>query len=145
MGAFFKDVEEYHEAEAATASGMWGGLLLAGWSILCIFKLFTGENGRVFQLLEPFTQFMFIATSVGGLAIALLAAWRFRMHQGLITGSIALIVFLAGLAWHHMNGAWFGLIWYALFLGIALSLINGLRGAVALRNMTPENVSEAFE
>lgn len=146
MGAFLKDVDDFHEAEVATRSGLYGALLLAAFSGFNTYRLFTGENALVLPLLPPFYQFMFYGTTIGTLGIALLAAWHFRLNRGLLTGAISLAVFIVGLVWQHMNGSWYGLIWYALFFGITLSLINGLRGAWAIRTMhSPEGVVETFE
>ena len=147
MSIWFKDVEDYSAAEAAVRGGMWGALGHAGWVLLNVVVTFASANGRLlFEFLTPFGQFIVIAIILVQLGVALFTAWRFKIGKGAIAGWVNALVLVAIVGLELASGAFHGIIWYVVLLGILLALINGARGAMALRSMhNPEEVVEAFE
>ena len=146
MGIWLKDTDDYYDAERATRSGMWGALLFAAWIVFSLVMLLNYAGGLAFQILTRTEQMIELGSMGAELAIALAAAWRFRQGKGLIIGSVTLLVFVIEVVLKLVSGLFLGLLWYALYFGILLSLINGLRGAWAMRQMvSPDEAVEAFE
>jgi len=80
------------------------------------------------------------------LGVTLLAAYRFSMGKGLIPGSITLALFLLEIVLKLIQGTIPGLLWWVAYFAIIMGLINGIRGAWAMRTMQhPGDVVEAFE
>ena len=147
MGIWFKDVEEYHEAEAALRSGMWGSIGYAGWVVITTGITFaTVDVGFMLAIMTPLEKVLFFALTAGRLGLALLAAWRFKLGKGAITGGLTALVVVVVIGFEVANGLFHGIIWYVALLAILLALINGVRGALSVRSMhNPEEVVEAFE
>lgn len=141
-----KEIEDYWGAENATRSGMYGAL---GYCAVVVFSgvLMTLDLGGIrFSWLDGGTQAFLLAILGAQLAIAALAAYRFSMGKGLIPGSITLGVFLLNLLVSVLNGAIPGIIWWVAYIAIILGLINGIRGAWAMRTMQhPGDMVETFE
>ena len=53
MGIWFKDVEDYYDAERAARSGTWGALGFAVWVAFSMVILLTYAGGLAFQMLTP--------------------------------------------------------------------------------------------
>lgn len=141
-----KEIEDYWSAEAATRSGMQGAL---GYCIVVVFSavmLFVGTRDLSFDMLTGTGQAVVLGLLGLELGVAALAAYRFSMGKGLIPGAITLGVFLLNLAISLINGSIPGIIWWVVYIAIIIGLINGLRGAWAMRTMQhPGDVVEAFE
>ena len=147
MSIWFKDVDDYDSAERATRAGMWAALVYVAWVIFRVgLTLATTDAGLLFTLMTPLEKFYFFGIVGVQIGVALIAAWRFRLGKGAIAGSLAALVLVGIVALDVANGIFQGIIWYVLLLGILMALINGARGAFALRAMhNPEGVVEAFE
>ena len=147
MSFWFKDVEDYSAAETAVRGGMWGALGYAGWVVLNVVVTFASADNRLlFEFLTPLGQFIVVAIIVVQLGVALLTAWRFGLGKGAIAGWLNALVLVAIVGLEIASGAFHGIIWYVVLLGILMGLINGARGAMALRSMhNPDEVVEAFE
>ncbi|HTU10418.1 MAG TPA: hypothetical protein VMG08_05910 [Allosphingosinicella sp.] len=147
MGIWFKDVEDYDNAETATRSGVWGSVGYAVWmAISSAIEFARSDISLQFQLMTPLGQSIIIAFVAVPICVSLVAAWRFRLGKGLIAGSLTLVVLVAQIGLAIANGYFMGILGYAIAFGILMSLINGLRGAWALRAMhRPEEVVQAFE
>jgi hypothetical protein len=78
-------------------------------------------------------------------AVVLLAAWRFRKGRGWLAGGIALALFVIEIGFKLMSG-FLGIAWYVAYLAVFLALVNGVRGAWALRDMgeEPTDLSDTF-
>jgi len=141
-----KEIDDYWGAENATRSGMYGAL---GYCAVVVFSgvLMTLDLGGIrFSGLDGGTQAFLLAILGAQLAIAALAAYRFSMGKGLIPGSITLGVFLLNLVVSVLNGAIPGIIWWVAYIAIILGLINGIRGAWAMRTLQhPGDMVETFE
>jgi hypothetical protein len=147
MGTFLKDVEDYDSAEMATRSGVWGSLGFAIWMVVSTAWEFARTDlNIVFGLMTQSEQFVMIAMIAGPIAVSLFSTWRFKLGKGLIAGSITLIVLIAQVGLSLANGYFMGILGYVIAFAILMSLINGLRGAWALREMpNPEEATEVFE
>lgn len=147
MGIWFKDVEEYHEVEAAMRAGMWGAIGYAAWVVITTaLTVGTVDIGLLFLIMTPLEKALFLALTVGRLALALFAAWRFRLGKGAITGGLTALVVVVVIGFELSTGIFHGIIWYVALLAILLALINGVRGALAARGMhNPDEAAEAFE
>lgn len=147
MGIWFKDVEDYDGAEAALRGGMWGALGYAAWVVVTVGLTFaTTDVNFLYELMTPLQKAFFFALTGGRLGIALLAAWRFRIGKGAITGGLTALVVVAVIGFEIANGLFHGIIWYVALLAIELALINGVRAALAIRQMqNPDKVVETFE
>jgi len=141
-----KEIDDYWGAENATRSGMYGAL---GYCAVVVFSgvLMTLDLAGVrYSWLDGRTQAFLLAILGAQLAVAALAAYRFSMGKGLIPGSITLGVFLLNLLVSVLNGAIPGIIWWIAYGAIILGLINGIRGAWAMRTLQhPGDVVETFE
>ena len=147
MSIWIKDVEDYSQAEAAVRGGMWGAIGYAGWVVLSVVVTFaSADNRMLFDFLTPLGQFLVYAIIGVQLAVAGFAAWRFRIGKGAIAGLLNALVLVAVVGFDLANGVFQGIIWYVVLLGILMALINGSRGAMALRNMhDPNETAQAFE
>ena len=141
-----KEIEDYWGAENATRSGMYGAL---GYCVVVVFSgvlMVLDLAGIQFSWLPGDMQAFLLATLGAQLGVAGLAAYRFSMGKGLIPGSISLGIFVLNLAVSVFNGAIPGIIWWIAYGAIIIGLINGIRGAWAMRTMQhPGEVVEAFE
>jgi hypothetical protein len=142
-----KEVDDYWGAEAAVRSGMWAALGYAAWvTISVIITAVRTDIGLAFQLMDNLERILFVGLIAGRLGLALLAAWRFKLGKGAITGGLTAVVLVGVVVLEVSNGLFQGILWYALLIAIELALINGVRGALALRGMhDPEDVVETFE
>src|SRR5258706_2914765 len=133
MSTWWKDVEEYDGAKSATRNGMFASLAFA--AMLGIGAIFVGVTGG---LPEQSPDFNGRAFEIGGIAIeaaiVLLAAWRFRVGKGWLSGSFVLLLFVIEIGVKLFDG-FAGIFWYVAYLAIFLGLVNGVRGAWALRSM----------
>jgi hypothetical protein len=141
-----KEVDDYYDAQAAARSGMFGALGFAGLLVLSTVLLFSDLAGIPFSLLDGRAQFVILGIMAAELGVTLLAAYRFNMGKGLIPGSITLALFFLEIVLKLVQGTIPGIIWWFAYAAIIIALINGLRGAWALRTLhSPEEVVEAFE
>ena len=141
-----KEVEDYSDARAAARSGMFGALGFAGLLVLSTVLLFSDLAGIPFSLLDGRAQFVILGIMAAELGVTLLAAYRFNMGKGLIPGSLTLALFILEIVLKLVQGTIPGIIWWFAYAAIIFGLINGLRGAWALRTLhNPEEVVEAFE
>ena len=142
----WKEIEDYWGAEAATRSGMYGAL---GYCLVVVFSgvmMVLDLAGIQYSWLDSGTQAFLLGILGAELAVAALAAYRFSMGKGLIPGAITLAVFVINLAVSVFNGAIPGIIWWVAYGAIIIGLINGLRGAWAMRTLQhPGDVVETFE
>ena len=141
-----KEIDDYWGAENATRSGMYGALGYAGVVVFGGVMMVLDLAGIRFSWLDGGTQAFLLAILGAELGVAALAAYRFSMGKGLIPGSITLAIFLLNLVISLINGMIPGIIWWIAYGAIIVGLINGIRGAWAMRTMQhPGEVVEAFE
>jgi len=147
MSIWFKDTETYDGARSAAKSGMYASLGFAAMLLIGLAVLFTNNNAMMgVAALDPAAQMVAIALVCGELAVALFAAWRFYLGKGLVAGSAALLIFVVEIAMKIFAGPFVGILWYLVYLAIFLGLINGIRGAIALRQMGDAvEVGETFQ
>ncbi|HEV2818450.1 MAG TPA: hypothetical protein VGW40_14655 [Allosphingosinicella sp.] len=138
MSIWFKDVETYDGALGAARSGMWASLAFAAMVGLGLVLLLTGNGAMIGvtpQDFDPAARYVAIAMVLAELAVALLAAYRFRLGKGLIAGSATLLIFLLEIVMKLLSGPFLGVLWYIIYLAVFLGLVNGVRGAWARRSM----------
>jgi hypothetical protein len=141
-----KEIDDYWGAENATRSGMYGALGYAGLLVLTAVLLFADLAGIPFSRLDGGAQTVILGLLGAELGVTLLAAYRFSMGKGLIPGSITLALFLLEIVLKLIQGTIPGLLWWVAYFAIIMGLINGIRGAWAMRTMQhPGDVVEAFE
>lgn len=147
MSVWFKDTESHDGARSATKSGMYASLGFAAMLIIGIVVLYTNNNAMLgVAELDPRAKIVAIALVCGELAVALLAAWRFYLGKGLVAGAATLLIFIVEIAMKIFAGPFVGILWYVVYLAIFLGLINGIRGAIALRQMGDAvEVGETFQ
>ena len=144
--ALWKEIEDYSDAQAAARSGMFGALGFAGLLVLSTVLLFADLAGIPFTRLDGGSQLVILGIMAAELGVTLLAAYRFNLGKGLIPGSITLGLFILEIVLKLVQGTIPGIIWWFAYAAIIFGLINGLRGAWALKSMhNPEEVVEAFE
>ena len=144
MSTWWKDVEEYDGAKSAARNGMFAALGFA--AMLGIGAIFVGMTGGLPGQTPDLNARIFQIAGIGiEAAIVLLAAWRFRMGGGWLSGSIALLLFTIEIGFKLFSG-FQGIFWYVAYLAIFLGLVNGVRGAWALRSMDqlPADLSDTF-
>lgn len=139
MSAWLKDVETHEGALSATKGGMYASLAFGAMVALGLALLLTGNValiGLAPQDFDPVARYAAITFALAELAVALLAAYRFRLGKGLIPGSATLLIFLLEIGMKLLTGPFLGILWYVIYLAVFLGLANGLRGAWALRSMS---------
>jgi hypothetical protein len=147
MVIFWKEIDDLDAAWAAIRSGMLGAALYAVWVIFswAMGYLF-GDAGTLFPLLSASSQLTVIAIAAGQLGVAIFAVWRFLLGKGAIAGILNALVLVGEVVLDLINQIFLGIIWYAVLLGILLALINGVRGALAIRELhDPSDDVQAFE
>jgi hypothetical protein len=147
MSIWFKDTETYDGARSATRSGMYASLGFGAMLVIGIVVLLV-SNGALLgaENLDPMERMVGTAFICAELAVALFAAFRFRMGKGLVAGSAALLIFVIEIGMKIFSGPFVGVLWYVVYLAIFLGLINGIRGALALRQMGDAvEVGETFQ
>jgi hypothetical protein len=141
-----KEIDDYWGAEAATRSGMYGALGYAALLVLTGVLLVLDSAGIPFSYLDGGSQFLILGLLGLELGVTLLAAYRFSLGKGLIPGAITLALFVLEIVLKLVQGTIPGIIWWIAYFAIVMGLINGLRGAWAMRTMQhPGDVVEAFE
>lgn len=138
MSTWFKDVETHEGALSATKGGMYASLAFGAMVALGLVLLLTGNGAMlgVPQDSDPAARYVGIAFVLAELAVALVAAYRFRLGKGLIPGSATLLIFLLEIGMKLLAAPFVGILWYVLYLAVFLGLANGIRGAWALRSMS---------
>jgi hypothetical protein len=125
---------------------MYGALGYAAYVVFSGVMLVLDLAGVRFSWLDGGAQTFLLAILAAQLGVAALAAYRFSMGKGLIPGSITLAILVLNLAVSVFNGMIPGIIWWVAFIAIIIGLMNGIRGAWAMRSMQhPGEVTEAFE
>jgi hypothetical protein len=148
MARWWPDVSDYDEAERATRQGMWASVafiaMLALGFALTAFMSDAAPGGPI----DPNERALALAGIAVEAAIAMLAAWRFRLGKGWIPGTIVLLLFVIEIAVKLLSGGFLGVFWYVAYFFILAGLANGIRGAFALRGRTPlepETLTNTFE
>jgi len=136
MSIWFKHTETYDGARGATRSGFYASLAFGALLIIGIVVLAT-NNGALLGVAEadPMARMVGIGFICAELAVALFAAYRFYLGKGLVAGSATLLMFVIEIGMKIVAGPFLGIFWYIAYLAILLGLINGIRGAIALRQM----------
>ena len=145
MSAWWDDVETYEGAKGATRKGMFGALGFAAMLGIgaIVVSVMGGLPGQ--PQTAGYERIFALAGIAVEAAVTLLAAWRFRIGKGWVAGSIALLLFVIEIGMKLANG-FLGIAWYVAYLAIFLALVNGVRGAWALRDMAeqPADLSDTF-
>ena len=143
MSVWFKDVSDYDGARGATKNGMIAALGFAAMLALGAFVLAMGALPG--QEADPAARYAGVAVIGVEVVVALLAAWRFRSGKGAILGAILLLLFVGEIAFKLTQG-FAGIVWYLVYLAVFLGLVNGIRGAWALKSMPdePDDLAEIF-
>jgi hypothetical protein len=145
MSVWWNDVEDYSGAREGTRNGMFGAFGFA--AMLGFGALVLGMGGSLVEGLniDPTARTIGLAMIGAEASVALLAAWRFRMGKGWLSGSIVLLLFVIEVGYKLFSG-FLGIAWYVFYLAIFLGLMNGIRGAWALREMgaEPTDLSDTF-
>ena len=143
MSIWFKDVESYDGARAATKGGMISCLVFAGMLGLGMTFLITA-GGLPGSPVDP----QAIYFEAGGIAleivVASVGAWRFHLGKGRIAGVIVALLFVVEIVSKLMNG-FAGLFWYGVYAAVFMGMLNGVRGAWALRDFqSAEDFADTF-
>ena len=133
-----EDVGTIEGASKATKAGMWGSFAFAAFACLGIaLGLSASSEGVRIGTLAPIDVASFVASAAFEMVVALVAAFRFRKGKGWLIGSIALAIYIVETVTKVISG--FGIGWFLLYAAIILALVNGIRGAWALRK--PEELA----
>lgn len=148
MGIFLADVEERRDAERATRHGMVASLVFAAMLTLGLV-LIAATGGLPWEAaaLDPTGRIFALVAITAELGVALFAAYRFWHKKGLVAGALTLLLFVIEILLKLTSG-FVGILWYVVYLAIFLGLVNGVRGAWALRDAPealPADVAQAFE
>jgi len=138
MSTWFKDVETYEGALSAARSGMYASLGFAAMIAIGLVVLLTGNEAMIGVAPQDFdraARYVAIGFVLVELVVALLAAYRFRLGKGLFPGSVTLLIFLMEVGMKLLTGPFLGILWYVIYLAVFLGLVNGIRGAWAMRSM----------
>lgn len=137
MSKYFPDVWTEEGAAAGSKNGYWSALAFAAMIVLGLaFLVFSGNipgltPGEASDM--PFE----IAGVLIELALALAAAWRFKIHKGLIIGPIITSIFVLEIISKVSSGTTnFG--WIFFYAAVSVGLINGIRAAYSHREMAKE-------
>lgn len=145
MSLWFKDVTEYDGAVSATKNGMFAALGFAAMTAIGLgfVAVAGGLPGQTST--NGAARYAAMAGILIEMAVILFAAWRFRLGKGLIIGIIILALFTFEVVVKLLNGT-AGLVWFVAYFAILLGLVNGIRGAWALRSMSgnPESYADTF-
>jgi hypothetical protein len=144
MSVWLKDVEDYDGAVSATRNGMIAALAFAAMIGLGAILLGAGVEMPNQPADPDGLPFQFVGIGIEA-AVVLFAAWRFKIRKGWVAGSIALLLFLIEIGMKLSDG-FAGIFWYVMYLAILVGLVNGIRGAWALKAMSgqPENLNDTF-
>jgi hypothetical protein len=138
VGFFKIDLTTRYGAESAARSGSLGSFIAAGLTALAgAYAFVTG----------PFMGDMVIALGFGlvffsEFLLFLMTGLRLRAGKGLVLGGAAIVLLIAQTLSQLASFGWMGLL---IRFALLTSLIEGVRGAWALRrNNFVEDVAEAF-
>ncbi|AHE52683.1 hypothetical protein [Sphingomonas sanxanigenens] len=146
MAKPFPEIIDIDDAMRCCRLGMLASLAFAALGVIGVaVAVITGGGQAVTSMQDGMTWLA--GTASAEIVIALVAAWRFRRNRGLIAGSILLLVFLFEFIGKFFIGfpGVFGIVIH-LFIGIGI--INGIRGAIAMRNtdtLDSEALAREFE
>ena len=127
--------------------GVFGALGFAAWIGIPTVLLVTFHGRQIASGLISLFEIAIAALLVG---LALVTAWRFRQHKGLVVGPILLVALVIEvtkrliLTFEGMLsfGVFDAVLTFMMFFG----LLNGIRGARALRFLKPDDhLQEVFE
>jgi len=137
MAGFFPDVSKYEGAQEALNGGFYACLGFAAMNCVAIALLLFGG-----QLSSDGNDVTNSAGVIGGIAIeltiVLVAAWRFKSGKGLVIGIFVTLLFGIEIAGKVMDGT-FSAGWVIFYVAIFLGLVNGIRGAWAVRSNSFED------
>lgn len=132
MSKWFPDVSNYAGAKKALNGGVYACLVFAAMNVLgIVLTIFTGKlpssgeavtqlGGAIFGILVE-------------MSLALAAAWRFKKEKGLVWGSLVLVLFALEIFMKFTSGTT-NVGWVIFYAAIFAGLVNGLRGAWAVRS-----------
>ena len=136
MSRWWPQIDTYGRAAKAAKMGMFGALGFAAWIGIPTIILVAGQFRQIFWGSISSIEITIIALLVG---VALLAAWRFRNHRGLIVGPILLVALavevLKRLTLTFSGTLSFGVFDAVITFMIFFGLLNGIRGVRVLRHL----------
>jgi len=139
------DVGTVEGARKATKTGMWGSLAFAATLCLGLILNLSPDwrpNDGSLPPIDPYSYYSYIVGASVELVIVLSAGFRFWQGKGWLIGTIVIIIFLFEIVGKIAGGtARVG--WLLFYAAVALALINGVRGARALRK--PEDLAQDFD
>jgi hypothetical protein len=145
MSRWYPEIVTHWDATKAARMGRYGALGLAAWlGIPAIISLALGSVQK--GLISPI-EILVIAMLVG---LSLYGAKRFAGGQGARIGAVLLVVLVLEvvkrLAMTFSGTLSFGVVDAVVTFMIFFGLLNGVRGARALPNLTPdEDLKDVFE
>lgn len=142
----FPEIIDTDDAARCCRFGMQAALAMALLGALGIGLALFGRASQSIAPMQDGMAWLVGAASVE-IVLALIAAWCFRRNRGLIAGSILLLVFLVEFIGKFFIG-FPGVLTIVIYLFIGVGIINGIRGAIAMRNtgtLDSEALAREFE
>ncbi len=145
MSRWYPAVDSHWSASNAAKMGVFGALGFAAWIGIPTLLLVAFHPRQIVSgLISPLE--IAIAALLAGFAVV--TAWRFRQHKGLVVGPILLVALVIEVAKRLIltaNGTLsFGVFDAVLTFMMFFGLLNGIRGARALRHLPPDGDLEAI-
>ena len=138
MSKWFPEVDDYAGAKEALKAGTFGCMAFEAMLVLgLVFTYFAGKSPIDKAPVSPDD---FVAQIIGVLLesiIVLVALLRFRKEKGLIWGGIVLAMFALEI-FMKIAGGTSNIGWMFAYAAIGAALVNGIRGAWAMRSLEPE-------
>jgi hypothetical protein len=145
VSRWYPAVDSHWSASKASKMGVFGALGFAAWIGIPTALLVTFHGQQIASgLVSPLE----IAVSALLVGLALVTAWRFRQHKGLVVGPILLVALVIEVTKRLIltaNGTLsFGVFDAVLTFMMFFGLLNGIRGVRALRHLTPDGDLEVI-
>ncbi|MGF7146573.1 putative membrane protein [Sphingomonas zeicaulis] len=146
MAKLFPEIIDIDDAMRCSRFGRLAALAFAGLAVLGGVLGLIIKDGRTGISTDEDKILLLVIVGVE-ILVALIAAWRFHHNRGLIAGSVLMLVFLVEFIGKFFIG-FPGVLGIILHLFIAAGIVNGIRGAIAMRNtdtLDTEALAREFE
>lgn len=131
MSKWFPDVSTYDGVRGASNGGFYACLAFAVMNVLGLVALLLSGQRMLIGQDTPANPGAIIGV-LFELTLIMAAAWRFKRGNGLVIGSIVLLVFTLEIVVKIATGTT-SPPWFLLYAAVFAGLINGIRGAWAGR------------
>jgi len=146
MSIWFPDVSDRFEAREATRIGTYAASGFVVMGLLGLGMLMFGTADDL--MLDPLARYVGLALVAVETMLGAIAAYRFWDGKGSIVGSIVLGIFTIETIFKIVTAGFLGVLGYLIHFAVFMGLLNGVRGAWALRGAAQElspEVAQAFE